>query len=211
MQNYNLSFISNENIYAHVKETVLKYKTFIDLKTFNSNVIDPIKLTFDAKVYGKSLEEIIESECVRQIDKGNTNHIGYFHQNLFKYAGNGWEVPTAGFDVVNEEQHIYCILKNSIDRMTNRQKLCVMIQMNDKLLQDKEAICLIVDRTDKSFTYTPWEWKDSEGIVHSNNRIFYASIDKLYELIFGDNDAYTKMLKILPNIIDDVLIDNHNE
>jgi hypothetical protein len=86
-----------------------------------------------------------------------------------------------------------------------------MIQMNDKLLQDKEAICLIVDRADKSFTYTPWEWKDSEGIVHSNNRIFCASIDKLYELIFGDNDAYTKMLKILPNIIDDVLIDNHNE
>ncbi len=50
MNNYNLGFISDQDIYEHVKNTVLKYKTFIDLKQFNHNVIDPIKLTFDAKV-----------------------------------------------------------------------------------------------------------------------------------------------------------------
>ena len=104
VHSYNLGFISDEAIYNHVKETVLLYKTFMDLEQFNSNLIDPIKLTFDAKVYGKSFEEIIESEAVRQIDKSNTNHIGYFHQNLFKLAGNGWTVPETGFDVVNEEK-----------------------------------------------------------------------------------------------------------
>lgn len=87
---YNLGFIPDSEIYKHIKDTVLKYKTVIDMNEFNKNVIDPIKLTFDAKVYGKSFEEIIESECIRQIDKANTNHIGYFHQNLFNYAGNGW-------------------------------------------------------------------------------------------------------------------------
>ncbi len=109
MHNYNLGFISDQDIYEHVKNTVLKYRVFIDLKQFNHNVIDPIKLTFDAKVYGKSFEEIIEAECIRQIDKGNTNHIGYFHQNIFRYAGDGWEVPNMGFDVVNEEKHIFCV------------------------------------------------------------------------------------------------------
>ena len=32
----------------------------------------------------------------------NNNHIGYFHQNIFNYMGNGWTVPKQGFDVVNE-------------------------------------------------------------------------------------------------------------
>lgn len=88
-QTYNLGFISDSQIYEHIKKTVLQYKTVIDMEEFNKNLIDPIKLTFDAKVYGKTFEEIIESECIRQIDKANTNHIGYFHQNLFNYAGNG--------------------------------------------------------------------------------------------------------------------------
>ena len=62
MRDYQLGFISNENIFNHVKETVELYRNHINLKEFNKNIIDPIKLTFDSKVYGKSLEEIIESE-----------------------------------------------------------------------------------------------------------------------------------------------------
>ena len=86
MRDYNLGFISNEDIYQHVKETVGLYRNKIDLEQFNSNIIDPIKLTFDSKIYGKTFEEIIEAECIRQVDKTNTNHIGYFHQNLFKLS-----------------------------------------------------------------------------------------------------------------------------
>ncbi len=66
MRDYNLGFISNEDVFCHVKETVERYRSHIDLKDFNKNIIDPIKLTFDAKIYGKGLEEIIEAECIRQ-------------------------------------------------------------------------------------------------------------------------------------------------
>ena len=82
MRSYNLGFISDEDIFTHVKETVEKYRFKIDLKKFNKNLIDPIKLTFDSKIYAKSIEEIIEAEIIRQMDKSNTNHIGYFHQNI---------------------------------------------------------------------------------------------------------------------------------
>ena len=75
MRAYNLGFISDENIYNHVKETVLRYSANIDLKEFNKNIIDPIKLTFDAKVYGRSMEEVVAAECIRQMDKSNNNHI----------------------------------------------------------------------------------------------------------------------------------------
>ena len=59
MHHYNLGFISDEDIYQHVKATVERYRRSIDLKDFNKNVIDPIKLTFDAKIYHKSFREII--------------------------------------------------------------------------------------------------------------------------------------------------------
>ena len=86
MKNYNLGFISNEAIFKHVKDTVSQYRKSINLKEFNENIIDPIKLTFDSKIYGQTIQQTIESECIRQIDKTNNNRIGYFHQNLFKYA-----------------------------------------------------------------------------------------------------------------------------
>ena len=115
---WTLSFISEEDFTKHVKKTIEKYGEKLesfDLKRFNKNIIDPIKLTFDAKVYGRTMEEVVASECMRQMNKSNNNHIGYFHQNLFRYAGNGWSVPTEGFDVVNEERHIFVEMKNTMD------------------------------------------------------------------------------------------------
>jgi hypothetical protein len=63
MKNYNLEFIDNDDFYNHVKETIKKYRFKIDLTKFNKNLIDPIKLTFDSQVYGRSIEDVIEDEA----------------------------------------------------------------------------------------------------------------------------------------------------
>ncbi|MDE5540109.1 MAG: Eco47II family restriction endonuclease, partial [Bacilli bacterium] len=99
---WNIKFISKEDFKKHVSNTIKTYDNTlkgINLKAFNSNIIDPIKLTFDSKVYKKTIEEVIENEIARQRDKTNTNAIGYFHQNMFKYI-EGCEVPDVGFDVI---------------------------------------------------------------------------------------------------------------
>ena len=59
MRRYNLGFVSDEDIFNHVRETVQRYSANIDLKEFNKNIVDPIKLTFDAKVYGRTVEEVV--------------------------------------------------------------------------------------------------------------------------------------------------------
>ncbi|STY95896.1 Eco47II family restriction endonuclease [Moraxella atlantae] len=115
---YQLGFISDEAIFQHVKQTVEKYRSIITLNDFQRNIIDPIKLTFDAKIYQQSWSEIIESEVIRQLDKSNNNHIGYFHQNLFQYI-DGWHVPLVGFDVVNEAQQIFVEMKNKHNTMNS--------------------------------------------------------------------------------------------
>ena len=71
----------------------------VDLAEFNKNIIDPIKLCFDKGFYNKKFEDIIKMEINRQHDKSNTNAIGYFHQNMFKYIDK-CEVPKVGWDVI---------------------------------------------------------------------------------------------------------------
>ena len=134
MSRYKLGFISDDDIFEHVKNTIEKYRKTINLKDFNSNIIDPIKLTFDALIYQKKMNDLILDECIRQIDKSNSNVIGYFHQNIFKYVKGGWEVPRSGYDLVNEEKHIYVEIKNKHNTMNSSSSQKTYIKMQDTIL-----------------------------------------------------------------------------
>lgn len=204
MKDYQLGFIPNEIIFNHVKQTVELYRTHINLKEFNKNIIDPVKLTFDAKVYGKTFEEIIEAECIRQIDKTNSNRIGYFHQNLFHYAGNGWIVPETGFDVVNNKRHIYAELKNKHNTMNSASSQKTYMKMQGQLLQDDQAVCMLVEVIAKKSQNVKWT-ATVDGKVYSHDRIRRVSIDKFYDIVFGDGDAFFKLCRALPDILDDVI------
>lgn len=204
---YNLGFISDENIYEHVKQTVESYRREITLAQFNENIVDPIKLTFDSKVYGKTLRRAIEDECFRQIDKSNTNRIGYFHQNLFKYAGNGWKVPKEGFDVENEGLHIYVELKNKHNTMNAASSQKIYMKMQAKLLDDDQATCYLVEVISKKSKDETWKITLDKR-PRSHNRIRRMSMDKFYELVFGDAKAFYKLCLALPSIIEDVVKDN---
>lgn len=205
---YDLGFISDVDIFNHVKNTVLKYKALIDLTRFNKNVIDPIKLTFDAKVYGKTFEEIIESECIRQIDKANNNHIEYFHQNLFSYADNGWYVPETGFDVANDRRKIYVEMKNKYNTMNSDTAQTTYIKMQDQLLRVSNSTCMLVEVIAKQSQDRPWKITlDNQQYEHDNIR--RVSIDKFYDIVFGDPNAFMKLCKALPRILDDVISYTH--
>ena len=207
MKSYNLGFVSDEEIYNHVKSTVLQYRRSINLKEFNKNIIDPIKLTFDSKIYGQTMAQTVESECIRQIDKTSNNRIGYFHQYLFKLAGNGWEVPAngdkGGFDVLNDEKHIYVEMKNKPGKMKHSAKRALAIKAFDKLLHDKNAVVMIVDMQNHSGINEPW-------IIHLedkplvNERLRLVSIDKFYDVIFSQEGAYSRICEALPTILSDI-------
>lgn len=210
MRNYNLGFISDEDIFNHVRDTVRRYSASISLRDFNKNLIDPIKLTFDAKVYGRSMEEIVVPECMRQMDKSNNNHIGYFHQNLFRYAGNGWTVPSEGFDVVNEERHIFVEMKNKHNTMNSAASQKTYIKMQNKIVRDSRATCMLVEViATKSQNKTWIITVDKEQF--NNEHIRRVSMDKFYEIVFGDALAFSKLCRALPDILDDVIAEIEHE
>ena len=210
MRAYNLSFISDANLFNHVKETIEKYRFKINLKEFNKNLIDPIKLTFDAKVYGKTIEEIIEMESVRQIDKSNSNHIGYFQQNIFEYIHHkdtkvtNWYVPKKGFDIVNEVDKIYVEMKNKHNTMNSSSSQKTFMRMQSQLLKDRDSQCYLVEVIAKNSQNI--EWKVSlDGVSTSHENIRRVSIDKFYEIVTGEKEAFKQLVEILPIVMDDVL------
>lgn len=204
MNTYNLGFISDVDIFQHVKNTVEKYRFVINLKAFNKNMIDPIKLTFDAKIYGKTIDEVIEAEVLRQLDKSNTNHIGYFHQNIFNFIGSGWSVPKEGFDVVHLENQIYAEIKNKHNTMNSASSQKTYIGMQNMLLRSAQATCYLVEVIAVKSQDIAWQIslnKDS----YANDRIRRISIDKFYEMATGDAKSFYKLCEVLPMVIDDVV------
>ncbi|MBD3842354.1 MAG: Eco47II family restriction endonuclease [Campylobacterales bacterium] len=204
MNNYNLTFISNEDLFHHVKETVLKYRFNIDLKEFNKNLVDPIKLTFDCKVYQKDLPSLINNEIMRQIDKSNTNHIGYFHQNIFKYLGNDWNVPKEGFDIVNENLKIFVEMKNKHNTMNSSSSQKTYMNMQNKILKEPNGKCFLVEVIAKNSQNIAWSIS-LNGQSISDERIRRVSIDKFYELVTGKTEAFKMLCEKLPMVISDVL------
>lgn len=206
MRNYGLNFISNNDLYNHTKHTVEKYRFQIDLAKFNKNLIDPIKLTFDSTVYHKDIQSVIESEIVRQMDKSNTNHIGFFHQNIFNYIGDGWSVPENGYDVVNLSEHYYVEMKNKHNTMNSSSSQKTYMRMQNTLLNDASATCMLVEVIARNSQNIAWNIS-LDGNPVSNEKIRRISIDKFYELATGKKIAFKELCEQLPKVIEDIVND----
>lgn len=163
---WDIDFISEEQFRNHVKETIKKYGEKLEpfnIKKFNKNIIDPIKLIFDKTVYKSSWEEIIKNEIFRQRDKSNTNDIGYFHQNLFSYIKN-CSVPNEGWDVIysnpenivlpNDDKvsTIFVEMKNKHNTMNSASSGKTYIKMQSKLLENDDCACFLVEAIAKKIS-----------------------------------------------------------
>lgn len=204
MNSYNLGFISDADIFQHVKNTVEKYRFVIDLKTFNKNIIDPVKLTFDAKIYGKTVDEVVEAEVLRQLDKSNNNHIGYFHQNIFNFIGRGWSVPKQGFDVAHLDDEVYVEIKNKHNTMNSASSQKTYIGMQSMLLKTAKATCYLVEVIAVKSQNVAWQISLNKQSF-ANDRIRRISVDQFYEMATGDALAFYKLCAALPTVIDDVV------
>lgn len=214
MSKWGLKFISREDLKEHVKNTIATYNETlkgIDLRRFNKNIIDPIKLTFDSKVYRKSIEEVIANEIYRQRDKTNTNAIGYFHQNLFKYIKE-CEVPEQGFDVIYtrmDKSKVFVEMKNKHNTMNSSSSQRTFIKMQAKILENSKYECYLVEVIAKQSQNKVWRVSvDNQPM--SNERIKRVSIDKFYEEVTGDRDAFYKICAELPILIDEIIKEDDN-
>lgn len=202
---YNLGFISDENLYNHVLETVSAYSFRMDLKKFNKNLIDPIKLTFDSIVYNQDIKTTIENEVVRQLDKTNSNLIGYFHQNIFNYFSNDWNVPQNGYDIENKNEKIYVEMKNKHNTMNSSSSAKTYMRFQNTIISEPKAQCFLVEIIAKNSQNIPWVITLDGKKQPSRENIRRISIDKFYGIVTDDKFAFQKLCEVLPQVIRDVV------
>lgn len=226
--NWDIDFISKENFKSHVRNTIAHYGEKLepfDVKKFNSNIIDPVKMVFDKAVYGEDWQTIISNEIFRQRDKSNTNEIGYFHQRLFKYIKNcetpengqkgGWDViydAPDGYDVDNQNvvHRIYVEMKNKHNTMNSSASGKTYIKMQNQLLKDDDCACFLVEAIARKTQNIIWNTTVDKQTV-SHKRIRRVSIDKFYEIVTGVPDAFFKICIALPYVVEEVLTENDSE
>ena len=219
---WDIDFISQEDFMQHVRNTITHYGKKLepyDIKKFNSNLVDPIKMIFDKAVYNEDWKKIISSEIFRQRDKANTNEIGYFHQRVFDYI-DGCHVPDngteGGWDVIvtipdgyspskgNTVHKIYVEMKNKHNTMNSSAAGKTYIKMQNQILRDDDSTCFLVEAIAKHSQNIAWQTTvDGEKI--SNSKIRRVSIDKFYEIVTGQSDAFYKICMILPSVVQEIV------
>ena len=215
---WNLTFISEEDFTNHVKATIEKYGEKLesfDLKRFNKNIIDPIKLIFDKTVYQSSWEEIVGNEIFRQRDKSNNNDIGYFHQRIFQYINNCHVPPNGeegGWDVIYENadgielsagsivRKVYVEMKNKHNTMNSASAGKTFIKMQSQLLRDDDCACFLVEAIAQRSQNIKWE-TSVDKVKVGHKLIRRVSLDQFYALVTGQEDAFYQMCMVLPVII----------
>ncbi len=223
-----LSFISESDFTDHVRATIQKYgdklKSF-DLKRFNKNIVDPVKLIFDKSVYQASWEEIISNEIFRQRDKSNNNDIGYFHQRIFQYIPHCHVPPNGeegGWDVIYKNPNgiilpdssvvhtVYVEMKNKHNTMNAASAGKTFIKMQNQLLKDDDCACFLVEAIAKHSQNIKWETTvDGQRVGHKLIR--RVSMDRFYGLVTGQDDAFYQICMALPDTIQKVVTSAGNK
>ena len=224
MKDWNIDFITQLDFKNHVRDTIHVYGArleSIDLARFNSNIIDPVKLIFDKTVYGQTWETTISNEIFRQRDKSNNNSIGYFHQRIFSYfqhchvpdngKDGGWDVIYYNPDGVTLPDGsfvhtVYVEMKNKHNTMNSASSAKTYMKMQNQLLYDDDCACFLVEAIAKKSQNIRWE-TSVDGKKMGHKLIRRVSMDRFYEFVTGDKDAFYKICMALPVIINEVIAD----
>jgi len=78
--------------------------------------------------------------------------------------------------------------------------------MQNKILEDDSAVCLLVEVIAKKSQDMKWIISlDGKQLSHKNIR--RISIDKFYELVTGDKNAFSRLCSVLPSVVSDIIQD----
>jgi Eco47II restriction endonuclease len=207
MQNKYVNFISDEHLLlcvANLHKAYLKAKNNVSKKSFYSNKVDTIKLTFDSKFNDIDEESLIQSEILRQIDKSINNSIGTFHEQILGGI-EGFKIGNlSGFDIKATDNTLFADIKNKHNTMNSSSSESLFQKLKGYADTYKQAKCYWVQILAKSSFNELWSG-EINGKEYSHSRVYKISGDQFYALLSGQNDALFHLYKVLPVAIKDYL------
>src|SRR5690606_1301298 len=207
MANKYVNFISDEhllNCIENLHKSYLRAKNNISKKSFYTNKVDTIKLTFDAKFNDINEDDLIQSEILRQIDKSINNSIGTFHEQILGGI-KGYEIGNlSGFDIKANDDMLFADIKNKHNTMNSSSAEALFQKLAHYANSYKKARCYWVQIWAKSSFCENWTG-EINGKEYSHSRVFKISGDRFYALLSGQEDALYQLYKNLPKAIDEYL------
>ena len=127
----------------------------------------------------------------------------------------GWDVifePENLIDVTSDRtvKRIFVELKNKHNTMNSASSSKTFIKMQNQLLQDDNCACFLVEAIAQTSQNIMWQTTvDKQKVKHKLIR--RVSIDKFYELVTGEKDAFFKLCMVLPEVIKKVVDEHYSE
>ena len=125
-------------------------------------------------------------------------------------------VPKEGWDVIYKNpagirsadgdvaHTVYVEMKNKHNTMNSASSAKTYIKAQHQLLEDDDCICCLVEAIAKHSQDIKWVASvDGKRVQH--RRIRRMSMDKFYELVTGESDAFYQVCIALPGVIEDVI------
>lgn len=205
MKNKYVNYISDQHLLhciANLHKAYLKAKNNISKKSFYSNKVDTIKLTFDSKFNDIDEESLIQSEILRQIDKSINNSIGTFHEQILGGI-EGYEVGfLSGYDVKATDDTMFAMFLLNPMRKNFEDAIFEKLAKQAKLY--KNSICYLVDFNLDDCYYEKWVITNEESSI-SHKRVYRISIDKFYSILTQNELAYSQLKQILPKAVSEFI------
>lgn len=202
-----VNFISDAHLLeciGNLHNAYLKAKNNISKKSFYSNKVDTIKLTFDAKFNDIDEERLIQAEILRQIDKSINNSIGTFHEQILGGI-EGFEIGNlSGFDIKAKDDTLFADIKNKHNTMNSSSAEALFQKLARYANDYKKAKCFWVQILAKGSFCDLWTG-EINGKEYSHSRVYKISGDHFYALLSGQEDALLSLYKVLPIAIKDYL------
>jgi hypothetical protein len=205
MPNKYVNFISDQHLLKCIENLHLAYtraKNNISKKSFYSNKVDTIKLSFDAKFNSISEDDLIQSEILRQIEKSINNSIGTFHEEILGGI-NGYEVgKLSGFDIKAVDNTLFAIFGNKEVSRNVSDAVFEKLANSARIFLKAKFYYVMID--DNSDTFEKWIIGNDEYRV-SQKRVFKISLKQFYAEVTKNENSFEKLHDVIPNAINDYL------
>ena len=210
MTNEYVEFISDSDLIWCIDKLYQGYKRALgskDLKAFLTNRIDPIKFMFDAKVLDMDMEEYLQREVIRQVDKTISNYIGDFHEDILGKIDGYEALPVGnGIDLRSDDGKLVAEIKNKHNTVKGENLPDIFKKLQNMVKEDSNDVekAYFVRIIDSTSRHNKWSLT-SKGQLYEDEAVFITSGDRFYEEITGRPNAFSELCSILPRAFNDYL------
>ena len=175
--------------------------------TFERNIIDPFAFIIESIIFEKKDHKQWKlSEIARQVQKGFTNLLGEFHQNIL-CSLDGCLRPEGGVDFICEKEKIVAEIKNKHNTTNSKSKAGSFDELKHEISKSEREnyigyFVTIVPSTPKNYEkiFITTANKKKAEYREPNKRILSVNAEYFYEKITGKKDILKSIYQRIPEI-----------